>query len=102
MIPPLINFFPASCKLHVLSALLAEYITPYIAPTFLFIFLVLCIFLRRRLVRQLANPKGLPYPPGPKPLPIVGNLFDLARSNETGIYERLAKEYGMSLKINSG
>ncbi|KIM43420.1 hypothetical protein M413DRAFT_18002 [Hebeloma cylindrosporum] len=36
----------------------------------------------------------LPYPPGPKPFPIVGNMFDIARDKESAAYQKLADEYG--------
>lgn len=36
----------------------------------------------------------LPYPPGPRPLPLIGNLFDLARENEAAAYMELARAYG--------
>ncbi|KAJ3565313.1 hypothetical protein NP233_g7709 [Leucocoprinus birnbaumii] len=45
-------------------------------------------------VRRRDNPRGLPYPPGPKPLPIIGNLFDFARENESAAYLGMAHEYG--------
>ncbi|KAF8908212.1 cytochrome P450 [Gymnopilus junonius] len=77
-----------------LSTIFSEEITLYHTSVFFLVFFTLCSLLRRRRAQQLANSKGLPHPPGPNPLPIVGNLFDLARGNETGIYERLAKEYG--------
>ena len=35
-----------------------------------------------------------PYPPGPRPLPVIGNLFDLARENEAAAYLELAHKYG--------
>lgn len=40
------------------------------------------------------NPLRLPYPPGPPPWPLVGNLFDLARRDEVEKYLVLAKKYG--------
>ena len=55
----------------------------------------LYIFVRKR-VDRLANPRGLPYPPGPKPLPIIGNVLDIARENEAQAYQQLAKEHGAS------
>lgn len=40
----------------------------------------------------------LPYPPGPKPLPLIGNLFDLPRGKDWLVYHDLAKTYGMFLR----
>jgi len=38
--------------------------------------------------------RGSIYPPGPRSLPIIGNLLDLASSKETSTYQLLAKQYG--------
>lgn len=59
--------------------------------------LIICIYSeyrRRRRVQRAANPRGLPYPPGLRRLPIIGNVFDIARNNETEVYQRLADIYG--------
>ena len=52
------------------------------------------LFCKRRQARLRANPQSLPYPPGPPPRLLVGNLFDLARENEVEAYVALAKKYG--------
>lgn len=54
---------------------------------------ILYLFLRKYAERRV-NPHGLPYPPGPKPLPIIGNVLDIARENEAQAYQQLAKEHG--------
>lgn len=61
---------------------------------------ILLFLYRRRQSRMRANPRGLPYPPGPKPLPIIGNLFDLARENEIEAYLELSKKYGQNFVKN--
>jgi hypothetical protein len=65
-----------------------------------FPFLFLFSIVRRRNAQKKANPHGLPYPPGPKPLPVLGNLFDLARENESQAYLRLAHKYGICPPIS--
>ena len=44
--------------------------------------------------RRLANPKSLPYPPGPTPLPVIGNLLDMPTSYDWLTYAEWAKKYG--------
>jgi hypothetical protein len=38
----------------------------------------------------------LPFPPGPKPLPVIGNLRDLPSKDEAATYNKWAKEYGLT------
>ena len=58
------------------------------------VFIICVALLRRWRIRKLANPRNLPYPPGPKPLPIVGNIFDV--TPDMSAYQRMAKKYGES------
>ncbi|KXN85117.1 O-methylsterigmatocystin oxidoreductase [Leucoagaricus sp. SymC.cos] len=55
---------------------------------------LLCHLLWKLYLRRRDNPRGLPYPPGPKPLPLIGNLFDFARENESAAYLGMAHKYG--------
>ncbi|EIW76051.1 cytochrome P450 [Coniophora puteana RWD-64-598 SS2] len=43
---------------------------------------------------------GLPYPPGPKPLPLIGNALDLPLKNEARVYNQWAKQYGDLVHAN--
>lgn len=49
--------------------------------------------LHRRLSR---NTKGLPLPPGPKPYPVIGNLFDVPRVAAWKGFSNWSDTYGES------
>ena len=44
---------------------------------------------------------GLPYPPGPRPLPILGNLLDVPKDFSWLAYTRLSKTYGAGTSLLS-
>lgn len=48
--------------------------------------------------RDYRRRRGLPYPPGPRPLPIIGNLLDIPMESSWLAYSQLAKKYGTSLR----
>ncbi|KAG8983034.1 hypothetical protein FRB90_006358 [Tulasnella sp. 427] len=49
------------------------------------------------------NPQGLPYPPGPKPLPIVGNVLDMPRGKLPLTYTKWRELYGpLTWVVTSG
>jgi hypothetical protein len=45
-------------------------------------------------IRDYQKRQGLPYPPGPRPLPLIGNLFDVPKEFSWLTYARLSKKYG--------
>ena len=52
------------------------------------------LLLARWLLRTRSNSKGLPYPPGPRALPIIGNSHQLPSSYWWLVYAEWAKKYG--------
>jgi hypothetical protein len=49
-------------------------------------------YLAIRIYRRRGRP---PYPPGPRPLPLVGNLFDIPKEFSWLSYAQLSKKHGM-------
>lgn len=50
------------------------------------------------MVRGLLKPKpSLPFPPGPKPLPVIGNFLDVPAEKSWETFSEWQKEYGMTL-----
>jgi len=48
-------------------------------------------YLRRNNARSSSK---LPLPPGPKGLPVIGNMFDMPTSFEWETYQKWSKELG--------
>jgi hypothetical protein len=46
-------------------------------------------------IRDYQRRRGLPYPPGPRPLPLIGNLFDIPKEFSWLSYTQLSKKHGM-------
>ena len=47
-----------------------------------------------------SRPKS-PFPPGPKPLPLLGSVLDLPTSREYETYTRWGKEFGDVVHVNA-
>ncbi|OBZ67806.1 hypothetical protein A0H81_12430 [Grifola frondosa] len=68
---------------------------PLDTPIILFPILSLALtILWFHMNRNISNPRNLPLPPGPRPLPIVGDFFDIPRDFPWLTYQSLSKKYG--------
>jgi hypothetical protein len=47
-------------------------------------------------IRDYQRRRGLPYPPGPRPLPLIGNLLDIPKDFSWLSYTQLSKKHGMT------
>ncbi|KAK7688870.1 hypothetical protein QCA50_007560 [Cerrena zonata] len=61
-----------------------------LSSVFIFLASLAIVLIRKRNV----NSKGHPLPPGPPPLPVVGNLFDLPRTSPWLTFAALSRKYG--------
>jgi hypothetical protein len=59
------------------------------------ILLVLFSIAASLAIRVYQRRGRLPYPPGPRPLPLVGNLFDIPKELSWLSYVQLSKKHGM-------
>ena len=64
------------------------------------ILLVIGLAAAKRQRDLRANPKRLLFPPGPKPLPIIGNVLDMPKSYYWITYADWAKRYGDVIHAN--
>jgi hypothetical protein len=63
---------------------------PYYAPAIdCLVFSIVAYLLTHRRQREL------PYPPGPRPWPIIGNLLDVAKYSPWAAYADMAKKHGL-------
>jgi len=57
---------------------------------------VAVVGLLTRLLTRTSTQR-LPYPPGPKPLPVIGNLLDIPHEKAWLVYQQWAHKYGERL-----
>jgi hypothetical protein len=55
----------------------------------------------KTLTKPKVNARGLPLPPGPKPLPLIGNLLDLPTGEVWKTYREWEKLYGDIIYTNA-
>ena len=46
-------------------------------------------------MRPVKRKRGVPLPPGPRALPLIGNLLDMPTTMCATPYSRLSEQYGM-------
>ena len=69
---------------------------PQLAGIFLLTILLLYL---RSLAAWHARSRGLPLPPGPKPLPIVDNMFDWPQTNQWVVFRDMCAQYGEQARL---
>ena len=66
---------------------------------------ILSVFLYTLVAfRDHRRRRGLPYPPGPTSLPVIGNLWDLPKLSSWSAYADMSKKYGKAwptLRVSS-
>ncbi|KAH9967252.1 cytochrome P450 [Russula dissimulans] len=64
------------------------------------LFAVLSFLASIRAIRDHQRRRGLPYPPGPRPLPIIGNLPHIPKEYSWLAYTQFSKTYGNILSFH--
>jgi hypothetical protein len=52
------------------------------------------------IIRRWTARRTLPYPPGPKPLPLIGNLLDLPKEKDWLTYRAWNNQYGDIVSVD--
>jgi hypothetical protein len=55
-----------------------------------------------RAIHDYRRRGGLSYPPGPRPLPIIGNLLEIPKDYSWLAYTQFSKKYGTSRPFAEG
>jgi len=63
------------------------------------LFAVLSFLASIQAIRGYQRRRGLPYPPGPQPLPIIGNLLHIPKAHSWLAYTQFSKIYGASISL---
>jgi hypothetical protein len=70
------------------------------APMSAFLSLSITVFIALLLAKYVTSRKQhRPYPPGPKPMPIIGNAFELPTIDAAEVYTAWGKKYNSELNV---
>ncbi|KAI0800113.1 CyP450 monooxygenase [Fomes fomentarius] len=74
--------------------------TPPVADLFPFSF-VIALLVLTAVIGFISRRNGVRLPPGPTPLPFIGNIFDVPKSMSAKEYDRLCQTYGEIVHLDA-
>ena len=73
---------------------MASQTSPASAALVLYAAVTLAVLYLHSVIKWRRRARGLPFPPGPRPLPLVGNMFSVPTVKVWEGYRALAAKYG--------